>query len=272
MATAAELEARWAARVRADREQVERLRELDEGSDFYAPVAHTFVDDPDRTDDPVLDAILDLVQPADRWLDIGAGGGRYALPIARRAREVVAIDPSPRMRETLRAAATEFGIDNVTVVDGRWPMGEGAPTGDGALMAHVGYDIEHIGPFLDAAESAARRCVAVLMDRSPPSAAAALWPPVHGEERVELPALDDLVRLLRARGRRPRVRTVPRVPPSWEDDASLQAAARRQLWVQPGSVKDERLSRAIAALAMRSRGRLQLPGGPRRIGIVDWAS
>jgi SAM-dependent methyltransferase len=202
MATAAELEARWAARVRADREQVERLRELDEGSDFYAPVAHTFVDDPDRMDDRVLDAILDLVQPADRWLDIGAGGGRYALPIARRARGVVAIDPSPRMRETLRAAATEFGIDNVTVVDGRWPMGEGAPTGDGALMAHVGYDIEHIGPFLDAAES----------------------------------------------------------------------AARRQLWVQPGSVKDERLSRAIAAMAMRSRGRLQLPGGPRRIGIVDWAS
>lgn len=272
MATAAELEARWAASVRAEREQVERLRELPEAADFYAPVAHTFVDDPRRTGDPVLDLILDLARPTDRWLDIGAGGGRYALPIALRVREVVAIEPSPRMRETLRGAASAFGIANLTIVDGRWPMQDGAPTGDVALMAHVGYDIEQIGPFLDAAEAAADRCVAVLMDRSPPSAAAALWPPVHGEERVELPALDDLVGLLRARGRQPRVRTVPRVPPTWDDDEALRMTARRQLWVEPGSAKDERLTQALSSVAVTGEGGLQLPGGPRRIGVVDWAS
>lgn len=270
--TAAELEARWAARVRADREQVERLREVAEGADFYAPVAHTFVDDPRRTDDPVLDLLLDLAGDDDRWLDIGAGGGRYALPIALRVREVVAIDPSPRMRETLRAAAVAFGIENVTVLDGRWPMGGAAPSGDVALMAHVGYDVEEIGPFLDAAEAAAHRCVAVLMDRSPPSVAAVLWPPVHGEERVELPALDDLVELLRARGRRPRLRSVPRVPPAWDDEDELLASLRRQLWVEPGSVKDGRLRAALATAVVRTEGKLQLPGGPRRIGVIDWES
>lgn len=272
MATATELEARWATRVRADREQVERLREGAEAADFYAPVAHTFVDDPRRTGDAVLDLILDLARPEDRWLDIGAGGGRYALPLALHVREVVAIDPSPRMRETLRDAARDFEIVNITILEGRWPMDEAAPSGDVALMAHVGYDIEAIGPFLDAAEAATTRCVAVLMDRSPPSAAAALWPPVHGEERVELPALDDLVELLQARGRQPRVRSVPRDLVTWEDEEALLATARRQLWVASGSAKDARLRAALRTTAVRTEGGLQLPGGPRRIGVVDWES
>ena len=55
------IEAAWAARVRANRDQVERIREVPDGTDFYAPVNSLFRADPTRTDDPVLDALLRLI-------------------------------------------------------------------------------------------------------------------------------------------------------------------------------------------------------------------
>ena len=47
----------WAEQVRANREQVDRVREVPDGADFYAPVSGLFRVDPDRRDDPVLAAL-----------------------------------------------------------------------------------------------------------------------------------------------------------------------------------------------------------------------
>src|SRR3990170_4029166 len=99
----ADLLAAWRARVVADKAQVDRAREVEDPADFYAPVTSRFRMDPRRTDDPTLDALLSLARPDDVWLDIGAGGGRYALPLALRVREVVAIDPSPSLLAALSA-------------------------------------------------------------------------------------------------------------------------------------------------------------------------
>jgi len=190
-------EATWAARVRANREQVERFREVPDGADFYSPVRSLFRADPTRTDDPILGALLGLVRSGERWLDVGAGAGRFALPIARAldpsGGSVVAVDASPSMLEGLREIAEDYAIENVRTVEARWPPADpGAFDADVALIAHVGYDVEAIGSFLDAMEVAAGRlCVAILADGSPGAAAHPFWPPVHGEERIELPALDD---------------------------------------------------------------------------------
>ena len=51
---AARIEAAWAERVRANRDQAERLRETTTG-DHYAPISSLFVADPRRTDEPVVD-------------------------------------------------------------------------------------------------------------------------------------------------------------------------------------------------------------------------
>jgi CTP:molybdopterin cytidylyltransferase MocA/SAM-dependent methyltransferase len=271
----------WADRVRRNREQVVRLREVPDGADFYASVSSIFRDDPDRVGDPVLDALRRHARPRDTWLDIGAGAGRYALPLARTVRRVVAIDPSASMLGALRDGMTMHRIDNIAVLDGRWPAAAdaesatlaGALRADVALIAHVGYDIEAIGPFLEAMERATRReCLAVLMERSPASLAEAFWPPIHGEQRIALPALPAFVDLLRARGREPSVEMVESSRRQWAGRTEVEAFIRRQTWVAPGSVKDRRM------LALLDEWLVETAGGgveltvaePLRIGLGAW--
>ena len=286
--------AAWSAQVRANREQVDRVREVGDG-DFYASTSSLFVADPRRADadDPTLAALRGLVQPGERWLDIGAGAGRYALPIALAvgpAGEVVAVEASASMLAGLRAGMADHGIANVRIVEGRWPavaaeirasLKDGArppvdgarPPVDATLIAHVGYDIEEIGPFLDAMEAAADRlCVAILMDRTPAAAAEAFWPLVHGEERIPLPALDAFVGLLRARGREPEVRIVERSVRGYADRAAALALLRRQTWVEPDGARDLQLQAALdERLAAQPDGTVAIASAPSLgVGLVTW--
>lgn len=269
-------EAAWAAGVRAHHEQTARLRETPEGGDFYAPVSRLFVADPRRTDDEALEHLLGLALPQDTWLDIGAGAGRYALPLALRVREVIAVDPSAAMLDALRDEAAQHGIANIRLVEARWPIdpAAGPPlSADVALIANLGYDIEEIGPFLDAMEAAARRlCVALLADRQPSSPAHVFWPPVHGEARAELPALDDFTALLRARGCDPRLARFPRPPRGFPSREELVRWLRNQLFVAEGSAKDEVLAREVGSRLMaHPDGTLGLSSqAPMATGILAW--
>lgn len=266
--------AEWADRVRANREQAERFMEVRPG-DFYAPVTAHFVADPRRTFEPALDVLRASVGRDETWLDIGAGAGRYALPIALLAREVIAVEPSASMRNALRTGLAEHGIGNVRIVPGTWPevaAEVGPAAADVALIAHVAYDIEPIGPFIDAMEAAVRdRCVAVLTDRSPASFADPAWPIVHGEERVPLPALPELVALLRARGRETEVERVDRPPRSFESIDALLAFLRRQLFIEPDGEKDVALRARLPDLIVEHDGGWTLADPPAgSIGIVTW--
>jgi SAM-dependent methyltransferase len=269
-------EAAWAARVRAHHEQTARVRETPEGGDFYAPVSRLFVADPRRTDDEVLDRLLPLALPDDTWLDIGAGAGRYALPLALRVREVVALDPSQGMLAALGEQAAEAGIANVRSIEARWPVDSEsgpAPSADVAFIANLGYDVEAIGPFLDAMEAAAGRlCVAILADGPPAAAAHAFWPLVHGEERIALPALDDFVALLRARDRAPHVARVPRPARGFGSREELVRWLRNQLFVAEGSAKDRILATELERRVLeRADGTLGLSTQARTVtGIVTW--
>jgi SAM-dependent methyltransferase len=269
------LELAWAERVRANREQVDRVREVPDGADFYRPVTGLFRADPDRGDDPILEALLGLARPDDVWLDIGAGAGRFALPLARVVREVVAIDPSAGMLDALRELMAEHGIANVRPVEARWPMPPGeAPHGDVALIAHVGYDVEAIGPFVAAMEAAASRlCVAILMERQPASVADPFWPRVHGETRVSLPALPEFVELLGARGHEPTVSMMERKARRFEGREEIEGFARRQLWVAEGGEKDRLFHEALDDLVVEAPdgtfGLVEQPSSA--VGVVSWA-
>lgn len=234
----------WRAMVEAENEQVERLREWRD-ADHYAPIAHHFADDPRRTDDGVLDTLRAYCRPDADWIDVGAGGGRYALPLALASRHVTAVEPSAGMREVIRAGMVEHTIDNVEVGDVRWPDPTFDRQADFGLIAHVGYDIREINPFLDALERATRRrCFSLMMDRAPSSGFGALWETVHGEARRELPGMREMLHLLLARGAAPEVRLFPRGVGSFDRD-DVRQMARRRLWLSEGSEKDGVLQRAL---------------------------
>jgi hypothetical protein len=268
---ASDLATDWAARVRANREQVDAYREVQDDRDFYRPTSSLFRADPHRTDDPILSALLALARPDDVWLDIGAGAGRFALPLALSVREVIAIDPSEGMLNGLRSDMAESGIANVRVIHGRWPADADGLVADVSLIAHVSYDVEEIDPFIRAMEAATRRlCVAVLMEQAPSAIAAPFWPPVHGVERVPLPALGELVALLEARGQTVQVRRLPGEGRRWPTRDDLAAALRHQLWVNPDSPKGRRLDEAVDALPRDDEGGIRLEARNRDIGIVTW--
>lgn len=267
-----EVLAAWQARVVANREQVARVRAGPEREDFYAPVARQFAGDPQAEDDPVLRLLRTLVRAGEAVLDIGAGGGRYALPLSRLASEVIAVEPSPAMRQVLREGVERHRVNNLRVVEASWPMPTPAPEADVALMSHVGYDIEEIGPFLDAAERSARRlCIVVLASTAPSDLFAPFWEAAHGEPRATLPALREFLVLLLARGLTFEVRMTERPPVVYPDLEAALAAARFRTWVTPGSASDERLTREVRRRAVPQGNGVVLDERPLPIGVVSWS-
>jgi hypothetical protein len=185
------------------------------------------------------------------------------------------------MLDTLREQAAASGIGNVRAIEGRWPPDAGGalatalgpfPVADVALIAHVGYDVDAIGSFLDELERAARRqAVAVMMERQPASLAEPFWPLVHGEVREALPALPDLLELLEARGRSVALERVERDSRRFADRDQVLGFLRRQLWTAPGSEKDRVLERELdRRLVDNADGSVSLPDERGSIGIAAW--
>ena len=236
-------------------------------------MANVFRADPRRTDEPMLDRLRALVRSDETWIDIGAGGGRYTLPIALLARRVYAVEPSQGMRDVLMASARDHHIDNLDIFDERWPVAESnAPRADVAFISQVGYDIAEFSEFTAQMEAhAGRLCLSLMFDKAPITEFAPLWKPVHGEERVALPALAEMSALLFARGRMPRVIESVDVPPrTYESIEALHSAARRPIWVLEGTPEDARLGVAIRELAVKVGDGYALSQRRRTLVILAW--
>ena len=260
--------AAWRELVAADAAQVARVREPEPPADHYAAVAGRFRPGAfESLEWPVLDT---LVAPGETVLDIGAGGGRFAVPLAQKGCRVIAIEPSGAMRETLAAAAAEAGV-TVEVHDLRWPAAGWTEEADVSLAAHACYDIAEIGPFLDAMERHTRRlCVAMFGQFARGANLAPLFEAVHGEPLQALPALKEFVALLGARNRNYEVRTVSsgRAYELMEREQAFEMA-RRMLWLAPGSAKDARMRELMETWWGAPEG-IRMPAFRRFIGIVSW--
>ena len=111
----------------------------------------------------VLDTIAPLLAECETALDVGAGCGALALPLARRLRRVSAIEPAPMMAKALREQAKALGLGNLDVIEGAWGEAPVAPH-DLVLCAHVGELLQRGASFPAEASSLARRGVALVRD------------------------------------------------------------------------------------------------------------
>ncbi len=264
----------WRYRVEAHHEQSEAVMAAAAWSDddFWQPYARFFRLDPRRKDDPVLDLLLSMVEPGSTALDVGGGAGRMALPMALKCKQVHVVEPSSSMIEQLRESATDAGIENVSVTQAVWEDAE-VDAEDLVLCAHVVYGVAGIEPFLRKLEGHARSLVVLLaFVESPMNRISRFWKPVHGEERIDMPALPELVNVLWEMGIFPDVQMMgPILSDRFEDRVVALTQLRNRLYVMAGTAEDARLQAAMEDLLVDVDGGVMVKGLPLvRQGFVSW--
>ena len=70
--------------------------------------------------DPLLDFVLKQLDSHNTVLDIGAGSGRWTVPLAKIARFVTAVEPSGAMRDMLSKNIANAKLKNVQIVPTSW--------------------------------------------------------------------------------------------------------------------------------------------------------
>ena len=266
----------WRALHEAVEDQRERLLRGPEPGDYWGAMAEIFTPGPRGYPAPELPLLKTLTRPEDSWLEVGAGGGRLAIPLAARVRHMTALDQSPGMIARLREEVAGAGLDNFEVLAPlSWPTaGEadaGVPVVDVALSASVVFFVREIGAFLDALERHARRlCVVVVMNSMPGTPLEELWSELHDEPAAVTPALHEFLAVLGARGRAFELR-IARPPPAepLPLDEALAQTRRRHL-VAKGSALEQRMRELLQERYRDDEGRIVMPRPYTRTGVVSW--
>lgn len=208
---------------------------------------------------PFMDVLEPYLVPTRTLIDVGAGYGRFAVPLAGRLDWVTAVEPSAGMREGIPH------VDNMTVVGSSWEEAEVQPA-DLVICVHVLYPVTDPVPFLEKLERAAtERVFVVLRDARLTHPAEAM----AGEAVPREPWLRDAFCLLRSMGITPDIsyRRFPSVHryPSMEE-------ALRDCRSQLGPLWDEVRGRAFleANLRQEADGTLAYEVGAALSGVLHW--
>jgi hypothetical protein len=185
-------------------------------------------------------------------LDVGAGCGALAIPLARRLSSVTALEPSPPMVRALRQWAAEARLGNVSVIEAAWGELPVDPH-DLVLCAHVGSLLRADSAFLREVGAVARRLVVLVRDLTTAQGGdkffyRELYPSLLGRPYANRCEGDDTVAALRSLGIRPDVTEIEYRSDQPFDD--LEEAC--DFWMAYLGLTDAR-SRAYLAAFLRER-------------------
>jgi SAM-dependent methyltransferase len=251
------LDADWVGhwrRLVQDREATVGPRDLaywDARAGRYAESVH-------GQDGPLLELLAPWLTKDRTVLDVGAGTGRHAVPMAASVRRVVAVEPSANMRAQIPPTP---GLE---VVAADW-LSAADLSADVVTCLHTLYPIADVVPFLRKIEGSATERVILAM-RDDPSAHPAEV--LAGGARE--PLLRHLVLVLRQLGIAPDV-TLFRYPTAYR--FSSVDSALEDCRARAGSRWDE--ARGAAWLRDRLRptagGAVEIDCGTMTAGIVHWS-
>jgi hypothetical protein len=173
------------------------------------------------------------------------------------------------MLESFAAAARGAGAESVGVL-GSWPtVAAEVEPADVVVCGHVLYNVQELGPFVDAlTDRARRRCVVELTERHPWAWMHDLWLRFHDLERPDGPTADDAEAALRELGHG--VGREDRVEPGtggFERRGDAVALVRRRLCLS--SDRDEEVAAALGDLLAEHDG-LWSAGPPAQAIATLW--
>ena len=261
----------WNEMVRVEHAQSDSMRKEDPPADSWSNFAQQFRADPRRIDDPLVNYLRQLVPPEQVVLDVGAGGGRLALPLALEAKKMFAVEPSPSMCRVLREVASEFNVPNVEVIESGW-LDAQAPQADLAICCHVLYVIQDIEAFVRKLEQHAKQVLVIVYQAPPQSQIYPLWEPIHGVPRSPLPSLPEFLEVLTQLGVEPDIHVVhTERNRGFESLEAAKDQLARRLYVTPNSAEMERLEALLPDVLEEKDGGFSIKGSvnlePR---VVSW--
>ena len=106
----------------------------------------------------LLKVIFPLLKDCSSVLDVGAGCGAFAFPLARVLPSVTALEPAPPMAALMRSEAARLKLPNVDIVEADFRKADIAPH-DAVLCAFVKEAAEDLEGFLGWVERVAKRRV-----------------------------------------------------------------------------------------------------------------
>jgi SAM-dependent methyltransferase len=230
---------------------------------YWDKRARSFAAATTRRQDGFLALLEPWLQPQRTLLDVGAGAGRYAAPLADRLDWVTAVEPSQGMRDLIPAK------DNMTVIATDWELAEPAPA-DLVICCHVLYGAEDAPAFIAKLEAAALERVFIQLRfgqlRTP---ADPLWELMKGTPRARQPQFGDLWNLLEQLGIQAEVAVLEYEGfQSWADRAEFEDEYRPPL----ADAWDEARAEAWLAenVSAGPDGRLVYGRGRSRAGVAHW--
>jgi SAM-dependent methyltransferase len=252
----------WVARWKQVVDDRASLARSHPNTDYWDRRAASFARSTQSRVDDFLRILEPYLSPRKTLIDVGAGAGRFATPLAQRLEWVIAVEPSEGMRSHIPPR------DNMTVIASTWEDAEVAPA-DLVICSHVMYGVEDPVSFIEKMERSARDRVFVVMRESDlPHPAAAIRKQLLGEGGPRLPRFSELFMLLLQMGITPDVDFFAYPSSTRYKDLDEALVDVRALYGEGWG--DAAGRSALQDLLRPEGGELVFDGGTVRSGVAHW--